>query len=274
MSRVHVAVLEFPGLNCEDETCRALRKAGVSASIVRWNESPGQLARFAGYVIPGGFSYQDRVRAGAVAAKSDLVGALAREVEGGKPVLGICNGAQILVEAGLVPGGEPGRVDVALARNRVPHREGYLARWVFVRPGREAPCFFTQGLEDPFPVPMAHAEGRFLSADVELRARLAHRERRTLFYCTPDGSEAEAFPDNPNGSPGALAGLAGLDGQALAFMPHPERASWLWQVPEDLPGPWGARRREAMGDFGGLAGAGPGLALLRAFARLGTLEAV
>ena len=273
MSSVKIGVLQFPGLNCEDETLRVLDFAGVTGELVRWNEPGSRLAGFAGYVIPGGFSYQDRVRAGAIASQSPLLEALVREVESGKPALGICNGAQILVESGLVPGTEPGRVDVAMARNRVEGREGYNSQWVFVRRGENAKCFFTEDLTEPFPVVIGHAEGRFVSLEPGFLDRMRDRENRTLYYCTPDGAEATAYPWNPNGAMGALAGLHGLDGQVLAFMPHPERAAWLWQVPEDIAGPWGERRRAAVGQP--IAHAeGPGLAMVRSFTRLAKVESV
>ena len=268
MSDARIAVLQFPGLNCEDETLRVLHFAGLDADLVRWNDSGRRLADFAGFVIPGGFSYQDRVRAGAIAAKSPLMDALTREAEKGKPVLGICNGAQILVEAGLAPGRTPGRVDVAMAHNRVPHREGYNSCWVFVRAGRRARCFFTEDLDEPLPVVIGHAEGRFLSRDPDFAAWMEDPERRTLLYCDSRGEPAKEYPDNPNGSPGALAGVAGLEGQVLAFMPPPERAAWLWQVPEDLEGAWGRRRRAAVGqpDIGSRPG--PGLRMIEMFRRL------
>ena len=273
MSAVKIAVLQFPGLNCEDETLRVLDFAGVRGELVRWNEPGSRLADFAGYVIPGGFSYQDRVRAGAIASQSPLLDALVREVEGGKPALGICNGAQILVEAGLVPGTEPGRVDVAMGRNLVAGRDGYNAQWVFVRRGENAKCFFTEDLTEPFPVVIGHAEGRFVSREPGFLERMREQEDRTLYYCSPDGVEAAEYPWNPNGAVGALAGLHGLDGQVLAFMPHPERAAWLWQVPEDIEGPWGERRRAAVG--AAIAHAeGPGLAMIRAFQRLSKVESV
>lgn len=273
MSHVRIGVLQFPGLNCEDETLRVLEFAGLEAGLVRWNEGAAKLKEYAGYVVPGGFSYQDRVRAGAIASQSPLMEALLREVQGGKPVLGICNGAQILVESGLVPGTEPGRVDVAMGRNRVPGRDGYNACWVHVRAGTNAQCFFTEGLDEPFPVVIGHAEGRFLTRDETLARRLEDPAERTLYYCTPDGELATEYPFLPNGALGALAGLHGLDGQALAFMPHPERAAWLWQVPEDVEGPWGARRREAVGAADIARRPGPGLAMIRAFTRLGKVGA-
>ncbi len=267
MSRARIAVLQFPGLNCEAETLRELRRSGVEAELFRWNEDARRLNRYAGFVIPGGFSYQDRVRAGAIAAKSPVLDAVVREVEGGKPILGICNGAQILVETGLVPAEQTGRVEVCLARNRVEGWQGYHARWVFVRADHRD-NFFTRDLEEPLPVVVAHAEGRFVSRDREAWQRLRSRGRLALRYCDFEGNPPGGFPANPNGSPDDVAGMSGLDGQALAFMPHPERAALLWQVPEDLPGPWGARRRAAAGDPSALMQDGPGRVLLRAFARL------
>ena len=100
-----VAVIQFPGVNCEAETLRALERVGLVAEVFRWTRPAGELRDFQAYVLPGGFSYQDRVRAGALAAKDPLVEVLHGELERGKPALGICNGAQVLVEAGLIPGG-------------------------------------------------------------------------------------------------------------------------------------------------------------------------
>ena len=267
MSRPAVAVVQFPGLNCEDESLRVLSRVGVDAALVRWNEPPSRLAEFAGFFLPGGWSYQDRIRAGAIASKSPLLEALTREVEKGKPALGICNGAQILVESGLVPGRRQGAVEMALARNRIEGREGYFARWVHVAAGDER-SFFTEGIREPMAVPIAHGEGRFFTADAQLAASYVDVRARPLYYCRADGTPALQWPELPNGSLHGLAGVCGLDGQVMAFMPHPERSAWLWQVPEDLPGIWGERRRAAVGDFRRLDGDGPGMALLRAFARL------
>ena len=110
------AVLQVPGVNCEYESVRALEAAGIEARIVRWNEPASVLGEFDAYLLPGGFAFQDRIRAGAVAAKLPAVERIAQESESGKPVLGICNGAQVLVEAGLVPGFRPGRVEIRDAR--------------------------------------------------------------------------------------------------------------------------------------------------------------
>ncbi|HEY7728839.1 MAG TPA: phosphoribosylformylglycinamidine synthase I [Candidatus Eisenbacteria bacterium] len=264
------AVLQIPGVNCEYETVRALGSVGLPARIVRFNEPASVLSEFDAYVLPGGFSFQDRIRAGAVAAKLPAVERIAAESARGKPVLGICNGAQVLVEAGLVPGFRPGRVEMALAPNRAPRREGYLCRWIWVSagggPGREtfASRFPAGG---SIPLPIAHAEGRFLTADPDVRSRI-EKEGLALFrYVTAAGGPAATFPDDPNGAVLGAAGVTNPGGTVLAFMPHPERAAWLRMVPEDLPGPWGERRRAAVGRFGALEGPGPGRALFESLAR-------
>ena len=164
MSAARVAVVQLPGVNCEAETARALGRVGLEAEVFRWTRAPRELAAFDAYVLPGGFSYQDRVRAGALASKDPLIEVLGARAARGAPVLGICNGAQVLVESGLVPGG--GGVELALARNRMPGRAGYYARWVYVRV-EDSRCVFTRALEPGtvLPLPVAHGEGRFVARD-------------------------------------------------------------------------------------------------------------
>jgi phosphoribosylformylglycinamidine synthase len=209
--------------------------------------------------VPGGFSYQDRVRAGAVAAKDPLLRVLLEAAADGKPILGICNGCQVLVEAGLVPGLTPGTVEIALAGNRVPGRRGYLARWVGVAAHPSARTPFTEGLTGSFPLPMAHAEGRFTHEDPAFFERLAADGHVALVY-TALGGRARS---NPNGALLDTAGLTNGAGNVLAMMPHPERAAQLRHVPEDLPHAWGRARRVASGDMDRLEAAGPGAFLLR-----------
>jgi len=259
-----VAVIAFPGLNCETESARALERAGLEPEIVRWTRPASVLARFDAYVIPGGFSYQDRVRAGALAAKDPLVDALASESGAGKPVLGICNGAQVLVEAGLVP--DDGVVRLALARNRMMGRSGYYASWVYVRvePSR---CVFTRGVPPGtvLPLPMAHAEGRFTSSEPALIGQLADAGQVPLRYATADGAPARVFPDNPNGAEGGAAAVCNRDGNVLALMPHPERAVDAGAVARRVAGPWAQRRDEALAT-GGEAD-GPGMVFFTALRR-------
>lgn len=261
-----VAVLQFPGVNCEAETVQALERAGLAAEVFRWTRPASELGDYAAFVLPGGFSYQDRVRAGALAAKDPLLDALASEAALGKPVLGICNGAQVLVEAGLVPGG--GRVELALARNRMPQRAGYYARWVECRvePGH---CLFLRGLAPGtlLPLPVAHGEGRFTSLRKGALQALLANGQVPLRYATLAGEPATEFPDNPNGADASAAAVCNAAGNVLAMMPHPERVLELGAVARAVGGAWGERRDRAL-ERGGAATAedSPGMLLFRALA--------
>jgi phosphoribosylformylglycinamidine synthase len=234
---------------------------GLGARIVRWNAPARELRQAAAIVLPGGFSYQDRIRAGVVAAKDSVMDGVLDAADKGVPVMGICNGAQILVETGAVPGFTTGAIDLALAPNRMPDRSGYYCTWVRVKKG-PAPCIFTDFLDTvgddagTIPIPLAHAEGRFVTASADVTGRLEARDGVALTYATPDGALAESFPDNPNGSFLSIAGMTNPDGNVLAIMPHPERATWLYQVPRGIGGVWARSRAAATRDS--LYHAGPG----------------
>lgn len=267
MSGARVAVVQLPGVNCERESVHALGRVGLEAETFRWTRPARELGAFDAFVLPGGFSYQDRVRAGALAAKDPLVEALAERAEAGAPVLGVCNGAQVLVEAGLVPGG--GHVEVALARNRMPDRIGYYTRWVWCRV-EETPCLFTQGLAAGtlLPLPVAHGEGRFTSAKRKRIAKLVESGQAPLRYATANGEIATEHPDNPNGAEESVAALCNARGNVLAIMPHPERAVDLGAASRGIGGAWGGKRDAAFAAADGSAfGDGPGLELFRGLAR-------
>jgi phosphoribosylformylglycinamidine synthase I len=277
--RPRVAVLQLPGVNGEEETVLALRHAGLHGEVAPWTVSRPGLRSYDAYVLPGGFSYQDRVRAGAVAARSPLIDVIVARAAEGAPVLGICNGAQILVESGLVPG--DGNLGLALAPNRMPERDGYLARWVWCEIG-ETRCLFTRAYApgERVPLPVAHGEGRFTSQDEGAWERWQGRGQLALRYSpaagrrsgTEDG-EPLAFPANPNGAAWDCAGLCNEAGNVLAMMPHPERVESLFQVPIDLPGEWGSRRRQADDARDLRAGAGPGRGIFLSLAmHLGVAE--
>ena len=207
---MNLSIVRFPGSNCDDDTRYALARLGANVRMV-WHLEE-HLGETDTVVIPGGFSYGDYLRSGAVAALSPIMSAVKAFAERGGPVLGICNGFQILTEAGLLPG--------ALTRNPALH---FVCKRVYVRVER-ADTLFTQKYEDSqvLSVPVAHNEGRYY-ADMDTLARL-ESERRVVFrYCTPEGEIDEAA--SPNGSLNNIAGIVNTRGNVLGMMPHPERAA-------------------------------------------------
>jgi phosphoribosylformylglycinamidine synthase len=244
-----VLVIQFPGVNCEYESLRAIEAVGLHGQVRRWNDAAGAARQAAAIVLPGGWSYQDRIRGGVVASKDRVVDEVIAAADRGVPVLGICNGAQVLVESGVVPGYHPGDIEVALGTNRMTGRAGYYCNWSYLRRGA-ADCVFTDFMrespDEPLPIPFAHGEGRIVTASAEVDERLARGDNVALVYTTPDGAVATDFPHNPNGTAHAIAGLSNDRGNVLALMPHPERAAWIHQVPRHVGGRW-ARARDGVG---------------------------
>ena len=137
MSDKRIALIQFPGSNCEWESKRSAEVVGLSCDVFRWNRDPSALPEYDGYLIGGGFSYQDRVRSGVIATKQPIMRTVFDQVVGhGKPVLGICNGAQVLIEAGLIPGLNAGNVEMGLAPNfhdPLNRIAGFCCRWVYLK---------------------------------------------------------------------------------------------------------------------------------------------
>lgn len=237
-----IAVLQFPGTNCEHETLVAVKAVGMDGELFRWNRSERELCSFDGFIIPGGFSYQDRVRAGAIASKEPVMQTLKEEAEKGKPVIGICNGFQILVESSLLPG--TGKIDMALAQNVMTCRgnivrRGYYCDWINLRhdasPKRCCGSFLI-GSGDLLKMPIAHGEGNLVSMNSDLIERLNHNGQVVFRYCDENGATDTEFPVNVNGSRENIAGICNAEGNVLGLMPHPERASFPWQLPSHHPG--------------------------------------
>ena len=228
--RPKIGIIQFPGSNTERETSMACTRVGLTPVDFLWNDSPEYLSKLDGYIIVGGFSYEDRSRAGIIAALEPIIERLKIECKAGKPILGICNGAQILVESGMVPGLKGNQCSIALADNkRIKNGKvvgvGYYNTWVNMRlsalPERSA---FTRHLKqyEHLTVPVAHAEGRFLIPDALLK-QMVKNEQVLYQYCDRYGKVLNEFPTNPNGSILNIAAISNTAGNVMAMMPHPER---------------------------------------------------
>ncbi len=226
-----VAVIWFPGTNCEDETVRVLRTVGIKADVVRWNCDTLKLRDYDGYVLAGGWSYEDRIRAGVIASRDPVMDVIKFESDKGKPVLGICNGAQILVEKGMVPSTKLD-IEMALAPNHNPFIGGYYCTWTYVKVENTKGAF-TQNFKanEIIALPVAHGEGRFTTTDLEVKEKIRKEGLIAFKYCDSNGKIIEKFPTNPNGSFANIAALYNPRGNVLAIMPHPERASSLKYIP-------------------------------------------
>lgn len=228
---IKIAVILFPGTNCENETARAVESAGMKADVIRWNNTES-LDSYDGYVLPGGWSYEDRIRAGIMAAKENLMEIIKKQASLGKPVLGICNGCQVLVESCLVPGLK-NKVEMALAPNKKPPLGGFYCRWVNIKNvGKKNAFTLLLKPDEVISVPIAHAEGRFTTIDKKLLSKLESNGQIAFRYCNSEGNIEGKFPTNPNGAMGNIAALSNKKGNVLAIMPHPERATFGYQSKE------------------------------------------
>ncbi len=202
------AIIVFPGSNCDRDAAVALRAAAGRAPAMVWHGETA-LPDVDLIVVPGGFAYGDYLRAGAMAAHSPAMRAVADKAGAGVAVLGICNGFQVLTEAGLLPG--------ALMRNAGLR---FVCRDVWLRTGRTDTIFtgrYTAGT--PIRLPIAHNEGNYV-ADPDTLARLEGEGLIAFRYCAPGGDPN----GNPNGSMADIAGIFDPSRRVLGMMPHPERA--------------------------------------------------
>ena len=225
-----IAIIQFPGSNTERETLMACHRAGLNPVEFLWNEAPEKLSEFDGFVIVGGFSYEDRSRSGIIASLDPIMKQVRIEADFGKPVLGICNGAQILVESGLVPGLKDHRLGIAMTDNkRIKNGNvigvGYYNTWANLQ--MSVPytrCAFTHHLKKSewINIPLAHGEGRFIIPD-EILSQMINNDQTVFRYCDNRGNIIDEFPTNPNGSVYNLAAVCNPAGNVMAMMPHPER---------------------------------------------------
>lgn len=214
-------VIRAAGTNCDEEVCRGLAAAGADVHLLHVDaliHDPRPLADARVIAFPGGFSYGDDVASGRIFAmklREQLWEPLRAAAARGVPMIGICNGFQVLVQVGLLPGAEAQRPETTLAlRENAGGR--YVCRWVPVRYERASVCVWTRGLADLNPVasqlPVGHGEGRLTPRSPEVLAALESRGQIALRYA-----------DNYNGSAGAIAGVCDATGRIFGLMPHPDR---------------------------------------------------
>ncbi len=197
------AVIVFPGSNCDRDAARALERASGKPAQMVWHKDTVLPDGVDLVVLPGGFSYGDYLRSGAMAAKSPIVRAVVEHAERGGLVLGICNGFQVLTEARLLPGALARNAGLRFACKDVPLAVAN-ANTAFTRAFRE-----TRETE----IPIAHGDGRFVA------------DEATLDRIEGEGQVVLRYLDNPNGSARDIAGLVNARGNVMGMMPHPERAA-------------------------------------------------
>ena len=204
-----VAVLQFPGSNCDQDALKSLRHdIGVGAEYVWHDES--SLAGFDAVFVPGGFTYGDYLRCGAIASQSPIVKEVIKFANEGRPVIGVCNGFQILAETGLLPG--------ALTRNI---NQKFICKDVFLRADTRR-SIWTADVDRVIRIPIAHGEGRYIIGADGLKS-LEDNEQIAFRYVNSMGEVNDEA--NPNGAESNIAGVINKAGNVLGMMPHPERAT-------------------------------------------------
>lgn len=219
-----IAILYAPGTNCHEETAAAVERAGGKPALLHLHDllaGHDTLTNYEAAIVPGGFSYGDHIVAGRIFATlmvAKLHDQLTAFLEAKRPMLGICNGFQVLTEAGILPNRQPGVRGMALLENQSSHFEDRKVRLLVTA----EKSMWTEGLAGQIlEMPSAHAEGRALISE----GARAEKPRVAFQYTDADGQTTMEYPDNPNGSPESIAGVTDETGFVLGLMPHPERAA-------------------------------------------------
>jgi len=234
-----VIVVRTAGTNCDIETAYAFEIAGAKPERVHINrliDGSRKLKDYSVMAIPGGFSYGDDIASGKILAneiRCTLMGELKKFIKSGRIVIGICNGFQVLVKAGLLPNLERDyeSVHASLSLNDSAKFED---RWVYLRhnPGKRGrgKCVWTSNISDVIYLPVAHAEGKFIPGSERVLKDLIHNDQIVFTYRDASGCRG-SFPVNPNGSIADIAGICDKSGRVLGLMPHPERHIQFTQHP-------------------------------------------
>jgi len=257
-SEIPVLIVTGYGLNCEDESRYAWELAGANPELIHFSDllaQPSLLRNFAALMIGGGFAYGDHMTSGHVfaqRARHRLSGELGAFIAQGKLIMGVCNGFQVIVKLGLLPGldGDYFTQKLSLIQNDCGTFQNF---WVRLRFEQSSPCVFTRGL-DSISLPVRHGEGKVFTLDKALLQRLEAAGGVPCRYADPEtGEPTQKFPHNPNGSLNAIAGLCDPSGRIFGMMPHPE----AYVYPENHP-QWEIQRQKGI-----LPEHGLGLALFR-----------
>ncbi len=229
MSKVKVIVLRTAGTNCDQETASAFEYSGAACELVHVNQllsKERSLDKYQILAVPGGFTYGDDIAAGRILAnelKYKLWDEVRSFIKKGKLIIGICNGFQILVKAGILPGSENFKQQATLMLNDSCKFED---RWVYLKTQDSKPktnkCIWAQGLSEVIYLPVAHAEGKFVVRDSKVLSSIKKNNQIVFSYCDSKGRKAD-YPGNPNGSLEDIAGICDKTGRVLGLMPHPER---------------------------------------------------
>jgi phosphoribosylformylglycinamidine synthase len=236
------AVLRIEGTNSEDESAQCMRDVGVQAEIVHLKQLTGddvtkaerrKLSDYDGLWIAGGFSAGDYIRAGAILAarmKSRLSKDVVQFIEAGKPMLGVCNGFQIMVELGVLPNLEKGTAMTPLPSSVLHLNDSghYECRPSLLRHVNRGTCKFTTRIppNQVRTVITSHAEGKFILPSEKEYRRLFDQDQVVFAYTDPEGHDSPKYPWLPNGAPHAIAGVCNPEGTVFGMMPHPERVFW------------------------------------------------
>ncbi|MEI8176354.1 MAG: phosphoribosylformylglycinamidine synthase I [Candidatus Omnitrophota bacterium] len=225
MSKIKVIVLRAAGTNCDQETAFAFEKVGAVAELVHINRlinGDKDLKDYQILAIPGGFTYGDDIASGKILANElryKLEYDIERFIKKGKLIIGICNGFQVLVKAGLLPGlTGAGQIESTLTLNDSARFE---ARWVYLKK-ENSQCVWTRGIPELLYLPVAHGEGKFTAKD-ETVLRLLDSEGLVAFRYVDQNGKYAGYPANPNGSADHIAGICDQTGRIFGLMPHPER---------------------------------------------------
>jgi len=247
MKKVKALILRTAGTNCDYETQAAFELCGASAERVHINELIEKKDKVFEYdilALPGGFSYGDDIASGKILAneiKNKLGDKIKKFALSGRPIIGVCNGFQVIVKMGLLPDPKLFEQSSTLSFN---DSDKFECRWIYLKTEKplkkESKCLWTKNLPDIINLPVAHGEGKFIPEDKKLLEALNKNGQIVFRYCTKEGNEPK-YPLGPNGSVEQIAGICNASGNVFGLMPHPERCVFALQHParEGFDGEYG-----------------------------------